>query len=130
MANSEVERIAIEHVMNLERAAGRCPVDVHLKGVPYDIESPPRKIEVKAFGKSARGQAVPLEHSQYQAAVSDGENYYLYVVDNIANHGQEIGVRVLHGESLQRLLERCRPSTTYWPTLRTGEYDQLEEGVS
>jgi hypothetical protein len=55
MGNSETERTAIEYVMELERSAGRVPVDVHLKGAPYDVSSPPRKIEVKAFGRSARG---------------------------------------------------------------------------
>ena len=45
MANVEFERIAIEHVMQLERDAGREPVDVHSRGVPYDIASSPRKIQ-------------------------------------------------------------------------------------
>lgn len=129
MANTEVERIAIQYVMELERAAGRRPEDVHLRGVPYDIASPPRKIEVKAFSGTARGKAVPLEHRQFQAANEDPDNYYLYVVDNVANRDQKIGVRVIHGKSLRTLLDRCRPSTTYWPTLRTGEYDQINEGV-
>lgn len=129
MVNHEVERVAIEHVMQLERAAGRIPKDVHRAGVPYDIESPPRKIEVKAFSKSARGAGVPLEHSQFQAAHDDPDNYYLYVVDNVANPGQTIGVRVLHGATLRTLLDRCRPSTTYWPTFRTGEYDQTDAGI-
>lgn len=123
MVNFEVERTAIEHVMHLERAAGRCPVDVHLRGVPYDIQSPPRKIEVKAFSTSARGKAIPLEHSQFQAANEDPDNFYLYIVDHVADPGQPISVRVLHGESLRNLLDRCRPSTTYWPTLHVSEYD-------
>lgn len=129
MVNAKVEQIAIEHIMELERAAGRFPEDVHRRGVPYDVDSPPRKIEVKAFSKSARGQAIPLEHSQFRAAHDDPDNYYIYVVDNVANPEQAIGVRVLHGASLRGLLDRCRPSTTYWPTFRTGEYDQTEEGI-
>jgi hypothetical protein len=47
MSNSETERIAIEHVMRLERIAGRSPKDVRLMQRPYDVASPPRKIEVK-----------------------------------------------------------------------------------
>ncbi|MCG7583749.1 DUF3883 domain-containing protein [Mycolicibacterium sp. OfavD-34-C] len=129
MANFEVERVAIEHVMQLEREAGRCPEDVHLRGVPYDIESPPRKIEVKAFSESARGKAIPLEHRQFEAAKEDPDNYYVYVVDNVAGTPTATAVRVLHGPSLRKLLDRCRPSTTYWPTFRTGEYDETEEGV-
>jgi hypothetical protein len=38
MADSEVERITIRHVMQLERDAGREPADVHGRGLPYDIE--------------------------------------------------------------------------------------------
>ena len=57
MGNSETERRAIEHVMRLERQAGRHPEDVRLTDAPYDVASPPRKIEVKAFGASARGAA-------------------------------------------------------------------------
>ncbi len=59
MNNAEIERAAIEYVMGLEREARRHPVDVHLQGFPYDISSPPRKIEVKAFGGSARGAPIP-----------------------------------------------------------------------
>jgi len=43
MGNSETERIAIKHVMELEREAGRHPEDVHLTAAPYDVDSPPRR---------------------------------------------------------------------------------------
>src|SRR6516162_7091328 len=71
LANAEIEHAAIEHVLELERQAGREPVDVHLQGFPYDVSSPPRKIEVKAFGGSARGAPVPLEDRQVKAAQED-----------------------------------------------------------
>ncbi|OBJ53408.1 DUF3883 domain-containing protein [Mycobacterium sp. 1423905.2] len=129
MANSEVERIAIEYVMALERAAGRRPEDVHLQGEPYDIASPPRKIEVKAFGGSARGAAIPLEDRQFQAAREDPDNYYVYVVDNVAREQNATEIRVLHGRALQDLLDRARPHITYWPTFRTGDYDRINHGI-
>ena len=69
--------------MQLERAAVRKPEDVTRKGAPFDISSPPRKIEVKAFGGSARGAPVPLEDRQVAEARSDPANFYLYVVDNV-----------------------------------------------
>lgn len=57
-SNSETGRIAVEYVMQLERAAGREPVDTRPSGEPYDITSPPRKIEVKAScGRPARRAA-------------------------------------------------------------------------
>lgn len=130
MTNSETERVAIEHVMALERRAGRQPEDVHLRGHPYDISSPPRKIEVKAFGGSARGAPVPLEDRQVKAAQESPENFYVYVVDNIAGAaGAKIAVRVLHGEILRAMLDRATPHITYWPTLRTADYDQIREGI-
>ncbi len=129
MANAEVERIAIEHVMQLEREAGREPEDVHLRGVPYDIASPPRKIEVKAVSGSARGAPIPLEQRQFQAALDDPDNYYVYVVDNIASGLLTAEVRVLHGDSLRKMLDGCKPHITYWPTFRTGTYDQMSKGI-
>jgi len=71
LANADIERAGIEYVIRLEREAGRAPEDVHLQGFPYDICSPPRKIEVKAFGGSARGAPVPLEDRQVKAAQED-----------------------------------------------------------
>jgi hypothetical protein len=130
VSNSEVERIAIEHVMGLERVAGREPEDVRSRGLAYDIASPPRKIEVKAFGGSARGAPIPLEERQVQAARDDPGNYYLYVVDNVAGGQQAIAVRVLHGAFLREMLDRAVPHITYWPTFRTGDYDQIKEGLA
>ena len=120
MANSETERRAVEFVMQLERAAGRVPEDVTRKGAPFDVSSPPRKIEVKAR-RSARGAPVPLESRQVAEARSDPANFYLYVVDNVTTgDGSEIAVRVIHGDLLSAMVERTTPHVTYWPTLRTG----------
>ena len=90
MANSETERVAIEYVMALKCRAGRRPEDVHLHGFPYDVSSPPRKIEVKAFGAAARGAPIPLEDRQVKAARDDLEHFYVYVVDNIAGASRRV----------------------------------------
>lgn len=128
MGNRETERIAIEYVMDLERSAGRAPEDVRLTGAPYDISSPPRKIEVKAFGGSARGAPVPLEERQVRAAREDPANFYLYVVDNVALADEGLmRVRVIHGDRLTQMLARTKPQVTYWPTFRVSEYDEAEE---
>ena len=130
MSNAEIERAAIEYVMGLERQASRQPEDVHLQGFPYDISSPPRKIEVKASGGSARGAPIPLEDRQVKAAREDPQNFYVYVVDNITAADQaKIAVRVLHGPVLRAMLDRAVPHITYWPTLRTCDYDQIAMGV-
>ena len=125
MSNSATEAAAIRHVLDLERQAGRSPEDVSRKGAPYDVSSPPRKIEIKAFGGSARGAGVPLEGSQVDAALEDPQNYYVYVVDNV-DSPEAMGVLVLHGELLRAMIDRSTPRRTYWPTFRTGDYDTAE----
>jgi Domain of unknown function (DUF3883) len=131
LANADIEHAGIEYVMRLERQAGRQPEDVHHQGFPYDVSSPPRKIEVKAFGGSARGAPIPIEDSQVTAAREDPEHFYVYVVDNLAAADQtEIAVRVLYGSALQAMLGKAAPHVTYWPTLRTSHYDKIVTGVS
>lgn len=127
MGNKETEQAAITHVMALELAAGRDPKDVRTSGLPYDVESLPRMIEVKAFSRSARSEALPLEHRQVEAAKAYPEHYYVYVIDNLASLDRaEIGVRILHGEVLRGMIDRSQPQITYWPTFRASEYDQAE----
>jgi len=57
IGNTAVEDAAIAWVMDLERNAGRQPVDTRFAGARAraDLGSPPRVIEVKASGKSCRG---------------------------------------------------------------------------
>lgn len=127
MSNSETERIATLFVMQLEQAAGRRPEDVRHRGVPYDVSSPPRKIEIKAFGGSARGAPIPVEERQVQAARDDPDSYYLYVVDGVdrADHGQ-MSLRIIPGAALLDMVNRTKPHLTYWPTLRAAEYDAAD----
>ncbi|WP_434742578.1 protein NO VEIN domain-containing protein [Micromonospora sp. SH-82] len=128
MGNSETEATAIARVLEVERQAGRTPEDVRSSGLPYDVSSPPRKIEMKAFGGSARGLAIPLEDRQYQAAMQDPEHFYLYVVDNVAKADEgRMRVRVVHGTALRDMLARSRPHITYWPTFRVDEYDAADQ---
>jgi Domain of unknown function (DUF3883) len=80
--NKAIEAAAIEWVMELERAAGRAPRDTRFAGAPADVLSPPRVIEVKAFGKSCRGDDLWLETRQVEEARSN-RDFYLYVVENV-----------------------------------------------
>jgi hypothetical protein len=73
---------------------------------------------------------LPLEDRQVKAAREDPENFYVYVVDNLtAEDRARIAVRVLHGQVLRAMLDRAKPHITYWPTLRTADYDQMAEGI-
>ena len=126
MVNTDTGRLAIEFVMKLERDAGRSPADVSHRDVPYDIFSAPRKIEVKAFGRSARGEVLALDERQVAEARQDPEHFYLYVVDHVTTgDGTPMAVRVIHGALLAQMLDRTPPTISYWPTLRVREYDEL-----
>ncbi|MGV9567373.1 protein NO VEIN domain-containing protein [Streptomyces sp. NPDC003480] len=103
--------------MALERAAGPDPKGVRSSGLPYDVERSPPMIEVKAFSRSARSEALPLEQRQVVAARANPEHYYLYVVDNLTGFdGAEIGVRILRGEALLAMIERSQPSSRTGPS--------------
>lgn len=129
MSNKKTEDFAVDVVMQIERREGREPVDVRRAGASWDVSSPPRNIEVKAFGGSARGEPIPIEKRQAEAALADPASFYLYVVDNVAlamTVADEVGVRVIPGEAVLEMIKRTTPSVTYWPTLRVADYDQAE----
>jgi hypothetical protein len=49
IGNKAIESAALEWMLDLERAAGRRPVDARLTGATGDIASPPRVIDLKAL---------------------------------------------------------------------------------
>ena len=123
VGNKAIEGAAIAWVMELERAAGREPRDTRHKGAPADIESPPRVIEVKAFGTATRGYDLPLEVRQMDEAKRN-PNFYLYVVENVKQGDpDEFTLRVLGGERLQRLLERAKEYRGYYVPWPVADYD-------
>jgi hypothetical protein len=121
---AQVENLAIAFVMEYERSQGRDPEDTrHVPQAVADISSPPRRIEVKATGGSARGEDIWLEPRQYEAATSD-VNFFLYVVDHVAQgEPADFRLHVLGGDRLARLLERAKEQrywTVPWPV---ADYD-------
>jgi hypothetical protein len=62
--------------------------------------------------------------SQVAEARRDPANYYLYVVDHVADPSR-ISVRIIHGDLLTTILNRTPPTISYWATFRTSEYDSL-----
>jgi hypothetical protein len=121
--NKAIEDAAIAWVMELERAAGRKPSDTRYRGAPADIESPPRLIEVKAFGKSNRGYDLWLETRQVDEARRNA-NFYVYVVENVAQGDPaKFTLKVLGGERLARLLERAKEQRYYTVPWPVAEYD-------
>ena len=109
--------------MGLERLAGREPRDARYARSPADIESPPRLIEVKAFGVHNRGIELWLEVPQVEEARRNAD-FFLYVAENVRQGDPEqFTLRVLGGERLQTLLRRAKEHryfTLPWPV---AEYD-------
>jgi Domain of unknown function (DUF3883) len=103
VGNKAIESAAIEWVMMLERKAGRQPRDARYARGTADIESPPRVIEVKAFGKSNRGYDLWLETRQIEEALTNPD-FYIYVVENVRQGDPSLfTLRVLGGVHLQHL---------------------------
>lgn len=130
--NRNIETAAILWVMELERAAGRAPVDKRsVPSFPGDIESPPRVIEVKAVGGEARGNDLPLEVPQVERAKVD-PNFHLYVVDRIAQgNPAKFRLKIFSGERLERLIERVRLRHFYELPVPVAEFDAApgEDGL-
>lgn len=127
--NKAVEDAAIAWVIELERAAGRAPRDSRHRGAPADIESPPRTIEVKAFGGSNRGYDLWLEVRQVDEAHRNPD-FYVYVVENLRQGDPtRFTLRVLTGDHLQRLLTKAKEQRYYtipWPVR---DYDSTPLGL-
>lgn len=128
-SNEAVEGAAIEWVLHLERGAGRQPRDIRRGGVVGDVVSPPRLIEVKASGRSARGQDLWLEVSQMEEARRNPD-FYLYVVENVRQgNPAKFTLRVLGGGELQRLLARAKEQRHYTVPWPTASYDSVGLGL-
>jgi hypothetical protein len=121
--NKAVEDAAIGPVMELERGAGRWPHDTRSTGAPADIESPPRLIEVKAFGTSNRGYELWLETRQVDEA-RRSPDFYVYVVEHVRQGDpSRFTLKVLGGERLARLLERAKEQRYYTVPWPVADYD-------
>jgi hypothetical protein len=127
--NKAVEDAAITWVMDLERNAGRQPRDARYARSPADIESPPRLIEVKAFGTTNRGYELWLEVSQVEEARKNAD-FYIYIVENVRQGDPEnFTLKVLGNEQLQNLLARAKEQRYYTVPWPVADYDSTLYGM-
>jgi superfamily II DNA or RNA helicase len=81
-----VAEIGMRLAMEYEQAQGRVPEDVSLQNLGYDIRSTAceavRYIEVKARSRTG---AVALTPNEWLMALRLGDEYWLYVVENVAS---------------------------------------------
>jgi hypothetical protein len=127
LTNRQIEDAAVSWVMSCERMAGRQPSDTRHSAAAADIESPPRTIEIKAFGLTARGQDLWLEPRQVSEA-QQNDSFYLYVVENVRQGDPEFfSLKVLDAHTIRTLLSQAREKHYYevpWPT---AAYDSLAQ---
>jgi len=83
--NREIARAAVARVMELERAEQRNPTELPHNNPGYDVESRDgddiRYIEVKGTAGSWPVAGVAVSDSQFNKAWTEGERYWLYVVE-------------------------------------------------
>jgi len=123
VGNRAIESAAIQWIIKLEAADGRAAFDTRGGGGVADITSPPRTIEVKAFGGVARGQDLWLETTQVNAALADTD-FWVYVVENLAQGDlAEFRLAMIGGQRLAALLRHRRERHYFevpWPV---ADYD-------
>lgn len=125
VTNRQIEDAAIAHVLRMEEAAERTAVDTRGSSAMADIEGD-RLIEVKAYGRSARGSDLWLEPRQVEAAQTDPLRFHLMIVENV-RQGDPEGFRVLDitGELLVGMLERKREKHYFEVPFPVAVYDSL-----
>lgn len=125
VTNRQIENAAISHVLQLEADAGRSAVDSRGSGGLTDVEGD-RLIEVKAFGRSARGSDLWLEARQVTAALEAPDRFHLVIVENV-RQGDPGLFRVLDltGDRLLTMLTRKREKHYYEVPFPVAIYDAL-----
>ena len=123
--NRAVEDAAIRFVIGFEKAHGRVASDTRGHGAAGDLVSDDgRVIEVKAYGRSARGSDLWLETRQFDEARSDPDRFHVYIVDNVRQgNPAQFHLIDLHGELLARLLQRARPESHVTVPFPVAVYD-------
>jgi hypothetical protein len=125
LGNPAIENRAVEFVIEMERQEGRSARDTRGRGAG-DVESEGRVIEVKGFSRYGLRSARVLYFTSPQMREGQrNENYYVYVVENVAQGDpSKFEVRVLHGEDLRRLFTEAKVHRFYVP-VRAADYARL-----
>jgi hypothetical protein len=132
VGNRATETAAVLWVMELERKAGRDPIDRRFDSAfPADIESGGRFIEVKAASNNQRKSGFAwLEVSQFEEACRNA-NFYLYLVDNVAQgNPAEFRLRIFAGEQLARLLSRAKERKYFEVPIPVAEFDSAPDAAA
>lgn len=123
--NRAVENAAIRFAIAHELGQGRVASDSRGRGATGDLVSDDgRVIEVKAYGRSARGSDLWLETRQFDEAKSNPDGFHVYVVDNVRQGDPTLFQFIdLHGDVLARLLQRAKPQSYVTVPFPVAVYD-------
>lgn len=126
VGNKRIEDAAIAFVIDLERRAGRDATDTRHRGAAADVESGGRTIEVKAFGGWLRTQGALLLEARQIDEAKRNPDFYVYVVENVAQGDREkFELRVIGGGLLQDLLAGGKEHRYFEVPVRAAEYAKL-----
>ncbi len=125
VGNRAVEDAAIAYVIAHEQVSGRQARDARGTGAAGDLVSDERVIEVKAYGRSSRGQDLWLEVRQVEEARRNAD-FWLYIVENV-RQGDPAQFRLLQlgGQDLATLLGRARERRYYEVPFPVAVHDRL-----
>ncbi len=123
--SNHVEEAAIDFVIAAEAVEGRSARDARWEpGVPTDVVSDDRLIEVKAYGGSARGHDLWLEPAQVAAALAAPERFWLYVVDNVSQgDAKQFRLLRLGGDEWANMLAGRKERRYFEIPFPVGAYD-------
>lgn len=128
LGNPAIENAAIKFIIDCEQREGRTARDARgsVLGGAGDVESDGRIIEVKAFSKWGLKSTGLLLFTPGQLREGErNENYYVYVVENVAQGDpSKFELRELRGADLQRLFAGAKPQRLYVP-VRAADYARL-----
>ncbi len=99
LSNKEIENRAVNAIIGFEQQQNRQVCDVRRDGLSYDIKSNDRIIEVKGIEKtlSDSGNWRFIQPKSVQLLLIE-KNFYIYIVDNLANGIENAGIYILNRE--------------------------------
>lgn len=131
VGNAKIEDAAIKWVLDFEASQNRQAQDARFGGHPTDVVSTGRIIEVKAYGRSARGSDLWLEARQVEEARKNPGSFHVYVVENVRQgNPAKITMRDILGSQLASLLDRAKEQRYFTVSFPVAVYDSLVQATN
>ena len=126
LLNKEIENRAVQAVIEFERTQNRQATDVRKQKLAYDIESADRIIEVKGVENTlAHSGWRYIQQTSVQLLLTK-KNFYIYIVDNLANGVEHAGIYVLTREEALPYV-KIEPQISYTLNIPAREREQFRK---